>query len=271
MACCTPARNRAVPCSDAREVAGGLLALPDAFRPTVRSSLAGPLGDRRAYLSGRVPHTELDAIRASLGGTVDDIALAIVTAAHRRLVLGRREQPRPHEVHCLVPLSLATAAGADPSGNQLSALVVDLPVEFGDPSARYEALLARMIHGRRTHEARFGADLQVALDALPPPLVSAAMRLAVRVPQRFLTTVATTVPGTSRRLYARGRPLLAHYPYVPIADRLRTGFAFTSYERHMYYGITVDCDSVPDAAVLRTAMQQELAALVRLARTQDRR
>lgn len=253
---------------DVRAAAGGLAALQDAFHPTVRTSLAGPLGTRRAFLTGRIAHTDIEAIRAGLGGTLNDVALAIVTAAQRRLVIGRREQPRPHEVHCLVPVSLRAATGADPSGNKVSALIVDLPVEFGDPFARYEALLARTIHAKQAHEAQFGADLQTALDALPPPVVSAAVRIAARVPQRFLTTVVTNVPGSSRRLYVRGRPLIAHYPYVPIADRLRTGFAFTSYERQIFYGITADRDSVPDAAVLRAAMQQELAALVRLARTQ---
>ncbi len=255
---------------EVRHVADGLAALQDGFRPTVRSSLAGPLGDERRYLTGSIPHTELETIRAGLGGTVNDIALAIVTAAHRQLVLGRREHPRPHEVHCLVPVSLRPASDADPAGNRVSALIVDLPVEFGDPFARYQALLARANHGKHAHEAQFGADLQTALDALPPPLVSAAVRLTARVPQRFLTTVVTNVPGTSRRLYARGRPMVAHYPYVPIADRLRTGFAFTSYERHLFYGITVDRDSVPDAAVLRCAMTEEVAVLVRLARTQGR-
>jgi diacylglycerol O-acyltransferase len=256
---------------DVRSFAGEVAALQDALRPTVRTSLAGPLGGERAYLTGRISRTDIETIRAGLGGTSNDVVLAIVTAAHRRLVLDRRETPRPHEVHCLVPVSLRPAEGADPSGNRVSALIVDLPVEFGDPFARYEAVLARMLHAKQTHEAQFGADLQTALDALPPPLVSAAVYLAARLPQRFLTTVVTNVPGTTVRLYVRGRPLVAHYPYVPIADRLRTGFAFTSYQRQIYYGITADRDSVPDAAVLRTAMQQELAALTRLARTRGLR
>ena len=61
--------------------------------------------------------------------------------------------------------------------------------------------------------------MQTALDALPAAIVTLAIRAAARAPQHFLTTVATNVPGPGRTLYALGRPLVEHYPYVPIADR----------------------------------------------------
>jgi len=145
-------------------------------------------------------------------------------------------------------------------------LIIDLPVEFGDPVARYCAVLARVREGKRAHEAEAGAELQTALDLLPPPLVSAAVRAAASVPQHFLTTVVTNIPGSRQRLYALGRPLLEHYPYVPIADQVRVGIALTSYEGRIYYGITADHDSMPDAAVIRNAMQRELETLTELAR-----
>lgn len=253
----------------ARSTAASLLALRTGLRRTAPTSLSGTVGRERLYASGQLELAQLDAIRQGLGGTVNDVLLALVTAAQRRLVLRRGERPAPHEVHCLVPVSLRSPGRTDPAGNNLSALIVDLPVEFGDPFARYQALLARVGRAKSAHEADVGARLQIVLDALPPPLVTAAVQVAARVPQHFLTTVVTNVPGPPERLYARGRPLMEHYPYVPIADRLRTGLAVTSYAGRLFYGITADRRSVPEVELLRSAIRDEVETLSRLARFQD--
>jgi diacylglycerol O-acyltransferase len=253
--------------ADVRATVRGVDALRAGLHRTAPSSLSGALGTSRSYVTGQLAMADVDAVRGALGGTVNDVALALVTAAHRRVMLDRGEQPRPHQVHCLVPVSLHPHGPADPAGNLVSALIIDLPVEFADPRARYEAVLARTKHAKQTHEAVVGADLQIALDALPPPLVSAAVRAAARMPQHFLTTVLTNVPGSTRRLYARGRPLLEHYPYVPIADRVRTGIALTSYNEQLFVGITADRDSTPDVATIRDAMRLELLTLTELADT----
>lgn len=249
-----------------RTATTGLIAFRAGLRRTVPTSLSGPLGTTRTYLTGQLAMPDISAIRAALGGTVNDVVLAVVTAAERSVILARGERVRPHEVHCLVPVSLRGRGPADPAGNRVSALIVDLPVEFGDPLARYEAVLARVRAGKSAHEAEAAAELQTALDALPPPLVSAAVRVAASVPQHFLTTVVTNVPGSPKPLYALGRPLLEHYPYVPIADQVRAGIALLSYEGRIFYGITADHDSMPDATTLRDAMQQELETLSELAR-----
>jgi diacylglycerol O-acyltransferase len=44
--------------------------------------------------------------------------------------------------------------------------------------------------------------------------------------------------------------MLAAFPYVPIADRLRSGVAVTSYDGRLLFGVTTDRDSMPDAHVL---------------------
>jgi hypothetical protein len=46
----------------------------------------------------------------------------------------------------------------------------------------------------------------------PFPLVSAPIRLAAHVPQRFTVAVTTNVPGPRQRLYALGRPLVEIIP-----------------------------------------------------------
>ena len=85
------------------------------------------------------------------------------------------------------------------------------------------------------------------------------------MPHRHLTTVVTNVPGPSESLYLVGRRMLATYPYVPIADRLRTGIAVTSYGDRLLFGVTADRDAVPDVDVLVRGIEEGFAELTKLA------
>jgi diacylglycerol O-acyltransferase len=100
---------------------------------------------------------------------------------------------------------------------------------------------------------------------LPPLFVSTALRLIRRLPQRVLTTVTTNVPGPRVPVYLLGRRMLALYPYVPIAERLRIGIALSSYADRLQFGITCDRDSVDDVDVLITGITDGLAELVKMA------
>jgi diacylglycerol O-acyltransferase len=61
--------------------------------------------------------------------------------------------------------------------------------------------------------------------------------------------------------------MLAAYPYVPIADRLRVGVAITSYEDRLLVGVTFDRDSTPaaDADVFVRALESGFGALQKVA------
>ena len=92
--------------------------------------------------------------------------------------------------------------------------------------------------------------------------MTAGLNLAARLPQHWLTTVVTNVPGLRAPQYLCGRRLIANYPYVPIADRLRIGIAVSSYDRSLCVGITCDRTSVPDVQVLTDGIRAGLAELV---------
>ena len=108
----------------------------------------------------------------------------------------------------------------------------------------------RMRRLKDSHEAQVGEEVTIVADALPPLPVTAFLHLAFRLPHRNLTTVVTNVPGPSGTLYLAGRRMLATYPYVPIADRLRSGIAVTTYAGRLLFGVTTDRDSMPDAQAL---------------------
>ena len=81
-------------------VAGkGLLAMRSLLRQTTGSSLNGPIGPHRRYAWAKATLADVKAVRAGLGGTVNDVVLTIIAGGFRDLLLSRGEtveRPRAH-------------------------------------------------------------------------------------------------------------------------------------------------------------------------------
>ncbi|GEP40630.1 diacylglycerol O-acyltransferase [Nocardioides psychrotolerans] len=248
----------------ASTIGQGVLGFARAVVPTTPSSLVGPLGRDREFRWTRISLADALLVRERLGGTVNDVVLAAVTKGFRDLEQARGLGADPNSVRCLVPVSVRR----DSSGtldNEVSALLLTLPVELEDPRDRFYEVATRTLALKESHEAQAGQWALSVADALPPPAVAGFLHLAFRVPHRNLTTVVTNVPGPRTTLYLAGRRMIATYPYVPIADRLRIGVAVTSYGEHLFFGVTTDRDSTPDADVLVDGLQSGFADLLAVA------
>jgi diacylglycerol O-acyltransferase len=101
---------------------------------------------------------------------------------------------------------------------------------------------------------------------MPALLVSILVKAVLRVPHRVLTTVTTNVPGPPLEQRLLGRRMVALFPYVPIADRIRIGVAVTSYAGRLMFGVTCDRNSVPDADAFVRALDAGLGDLLKAAR-----
>jgi diacylglycerol O-acyltransferase len=247
--------------SSVMATARGLAAFVGNARPTAGSSLIGSIGRDRGYGWTDVDLKTVLETHNRLGGTVNDLVLAAVAGAFRDLLLARGEEPTRHTLRTLVPVSVRRPDQRGELDNRVSTLLAELPVELDDPRDRLIETSIRMLALKDSHEAQVGERITGIADALPPLPLAAFLHLAFRVPHRNLTTVVTNVPGPQGRLHLAGRPMLATYPYVPIADRLRTGIAVTSYDGRLLFGITTDRSSVPDAQVLVDGITRGFAEL----------
>lgn len=241
-------------------VATGKLAA--AARPAAGSSLSGPIGQQRRYAWARASLSDIKAIKNTLGGTVNDVVLAAVSSGFRALLLDRGEEPRPHTVPSLVPVSVRAAGNEGIYQNQFSVVVADLPVQLDDPVARLAAVRHELEAVKAANEATVAQTLVGLGRYTPYPLASLAVRLAYRMPHREVVTVTTNVPGPRQPLYALGRKLVELIPYVPIATTLRTGVSIFSYSDKVTFGITADYDSAPDVGVLARGIEQGLSELL---------
>ncbi len=231
-------------------------------------SIEGDIGPHRSWDQTSVDLDDIKKIRESLGGTVNDVLLALATAGFRELLLARGDEIDEARLHTLVPVSVRASNDFSPN-NQVTAIIADLPVHLADSKTRFDAIRAQMAEVKASHQAEAGAFLLSTLSGLAPPLlVSAALRggaaLLRQLPQYRVNTVTTNVPGPRRPLYALGRELLEYIPFVPLSQGVRVGVAMLSYNGQVAFGVTGDWDSVPDLDPMITGIDAEARKLLRL-------
>ena len=225
------------------DVASGLGRLATVLAPVTPSSLSGPLGRPRRYAVARTSLTDVRAVCAAFGVTVNDVALAAATLAFRQTLELHGERPTARTVRAMVPVSVRTG---DTMDNQLSVLLPMLPVERADPVTVLHEVHRRLAEHKRSKESEAGRAATALAAHEPFALVSAALRMLAKLPQRNIVTVTTNVPGPATQLTLLDKPVLELLPYVPIALRLRTGVAALSYCDQMTFGITADFDGMPE-------------------------
>jgi diacylglycerol O-acyltransferase / wax synthase len=225
------------------------------------TSINAPISPHRRFEMVDVPLAEVKTVRAALGGTVNDVVLAIIAGALRRYLSGRGEVPGP-DLRALVPVSVRRPEERGTLGNQVSAVFCPLPV--GDPDAASRLRKVReAMQGLKQSGQVVGAMALTRLgDFAPPTLVAQAARL--QAVTRFFNIIITNVPGPQFPLYLLGRKLRACYPQVPLAAQQGLGVALLSYDGSIGVGLLGDADLAKDldafAAAVRAALDELLAA-----------
>jgi len=227
----------------------GGLALGAALVPVHGPSVTGPIRSGRRYAWTSVPLDSSRERRRDLNVTVNDVALAAVTAGFRALLVRRGIEPHPHAVRSLVPVSAWGGAGVEEPDNRVTLMLADLPVELEHPVERVRVVHELVARLREHGEPEAGVLAQQLIGALPYSLVERATRLALRLPHHHLSTITTNVPGPRQPLTCLGREVEELLPYVPIADRVCIGVAMFSYCGVLTFGVTSDLD-VTDLDVL---------------------
>jgi WS/DGAT/MGAT family acyltransferase len=253
-----------------RHAGQGLAGLSGVVRPTVASSLNGPIGPHRRYDWAETSVDDIKRVRKGLGGTFNDVVLAAITGGFRALLESRGE-PVDRVLRTMVPVSVrprddrGVAVGDGNLANKVSAMFAELPVSLADPADRLHAVSAQLANLKESRQAVAGEALTSLSGFAPPALLALGARIATKTAQRNINTVTTNVPGPQLPLYVLGRRMLAAYPYVPLAGQIRIGIAIFSYDGNVTFGVTGDYDAAPDIDVLCSGIEEDMAKLVALA------
>jgi diacylglycerol O-acyltransferase / wax synthase len=234
-----------------------------ALRLTVPSAscLNGPVGPGRRWVWTTASLNMVKQIRAELGGTVNDIALAAITRGFRDLLIEHRELSDGLIVRSLVPISIRNAGEHGVISNRLSAVLGNLPVAESDPIRRLQLVIEQMGQIKRTHQVAGAELITQVLAAAPPIFLNLGTRVAFQIGQPFVQTVTTNVPGPQFPLYILGRKMVQAHPYAPIGDNVKIAIAIFSYLGQLSFGITAESSAAQDLDILTTGIHRGLAEL----------
>ena len=249
-----------------RQVARGTVDALEAAGAFARTSFAAPdsplnvpIGPYRRFATVSADLEQFKAIKNELGGTVNDVVLAVVAGALGRYLRATGHATHELELRAMVPISVRTAGEHGVLGNRVSSFMAPLPVYAEDPLERLRQVSETMGDLKQSKQA-VGANLLTGLtDFAPPTIAGQAARL--QPAQRFFNLVVTNVPGPQFALYLLGRRLEAIFPMVPLARRQAVCFGIMSYDGQVNFGITGDYDEMSDIDALAGDLEASIAEL----------
>ena len=232
------------------------------------ASINHPIGKGRRFAVVRTRLRDLKAIRDALGGTVNDVVLAVVAGGLRSLLEQRGDDLPAEGLRAMVPVNIRQAGDRLALGNKITSLFVPLPVAESTPMARY----ARAKHGAESLKSgsqAVGGETLISVTSHAPPVLHSMLARSLYASRLFNVTV-TNVPGSPRPLYALGSRLREVSGLVPLAADHAVGVAILSYAGEVTFGVIADRDSVPDIDVLTDGIEASLAEYKRLAAARRR-
>jgi WS/DGAT/MGAT family acyltransferase len=278
-----PARRLAAPRTMAFDVAavaargtaagfGAALSLRDlgsVMRPAPSSPFNRRVGRGRRVEAVQLPLGGAKLIKERLGGTVNDVVLAVTAEALHAYLEHRGEITTGVSYRVMVPISLRADTDRmklegrlerqlDVS-NRIIGTFVDLPVGPMDVMRRYWAVKQLMSKAKGGQADAAGRFMDVA--SLSPAAVQRAAIRAGLSNQRLVNLVISNVPGVQMPLYAGGSRLLEVYPTLPLTPNTGLIICVLSYDNNLHFGIVADPNLLPDIDILPAGLARAFERL----------
>jgi len=225
-----------------------------------RSSLNGPMSGTRHFATVRLDLADVKEVRTRLGGTVNDVVLALCSGGLRHLLLSRDATLPADCLRAQVPVNIRSEDREHALGNELTSLFVELPLAEADPLERYRSVVERA-EAFKSGTQRAGGKTIIDLADMGPPLAGALIARTMFGGTRMFNLTITNVPGPQERLFAFGAPLVEVLPLVPLFAGHSVGIAVVTYAGQMVFGLNADRLAAPDVAVLAEGIEQAFADL----------
>ncbi len=227
--------------------------------PAPEVPLNVPIGAHRRFEWVRGDLARFKRIKTALGGTVNDVVLAVVAGSLRRWLHARGVRTEGMELRAQVPVSIRAADERGQLGNRIAAVRGPLPVYVEDPVKRLE-LCRRGMEGIKQSKQALGAEVISRFnDFAPPTLLAQAAR--INFSTRLFNLVVTNVPGPQIPLYVLGRELEDIFPVGFLPPNQALFVAIMSYNGGINFGLLADYDAVEDLDLIAAGIETSIDEL----------
>ena len=241
-------------------------------KPAPKVPVNVEIGPDRSIDWTRCNLDDFKRIKNVLGGTVNDVVLAVTSGALRRWLQDRGVQTDAKALQALVPVSVRAENEHGDLGNRLTAMRCPLPVDIADPVERLRFVCAAM-DGLKSSKQPLGAEALWGLndwfrDFAPPWLLQATSRL--NFSSRLFNLLVTNFPGPQIPIYVLGRELVGVYPVGFLARRHALSIAIVSYNGSINFGLLADRDAIADVGRIAVYLEEAVDELLDAARIASR-
>lgn len=217
----------------------------------------------RQIVAADIELARLKAIKASLGDvTLNDVVLGLCAEALRRYMVNQGGDPDKSLV-AMTPISVRSNSLRKATGNQMSAMLLDLATSEPNPARRIRRIHRNAVASEPYREA-IAADRLTEL--LPSTMLALSARLysELQIAQRYqpvFNLPITNVPGPQVPLYLQGARLVRQYNTAPLFDSMGLVIVAVSYEGRLTINFTICPDVVADGESLKTLLEESLSTI----------
>jgi hypothetical protein len=233
---------------------------------------AGLCADERNLAWLKLPFADFRAIRAALGGTVNDVVLSILGEGAARY-LKDHGWPTQGNLRIGCPVNVRRPEEQVVLENRVSIMMPLTPAQPMDVAERLKSIAAET---KRIKESGMPFALERLMrlnDAMPPAVTAAigrmgtsaqeAMAQLIKVanwkprpggpalPASGINFMASNVPGPQTPWYLAGHEVTDFVGMIMLAGQLGYGVAITSYNQNMFISMTAESRMLPDVERMR--------------------
>ncbi|MEZ0350092.1 wax ester/triacylglycerol synthase family O-acyltransferase [Mycobacterium sp. pR1184] len=215
---------------------------------------------QRRFASVTLPLAEVKATAKALGSTVNDMVLAIATGGLRMLLLrydGQAQRP------IIASVPTATDKSDRITGNEISGLMISLPVHIADPAERARLVSLATRIAKEDLEI-MGPELYGRMMAyLPTAFAPAAFRWLGRhdVPNRLMNVAVSSVVGPRERGHFGGAAVTEIYSTGVLSPGAPVNITVWSYVDSLGIAVLTDDQTFEDPHEATDAMAQAFIEL----------
>ena len=228
---------------------------------------AGLLGPKRKMRWSTYQFGDFRQIRSVFGGTINDVALTIVSEGAARYLAQHEEASANRSFRIMCPVNVRTEDESGALGNQVSAIFPMLPAWPMDLEERHKRVCEETARIKEAKEAQALTQLQESGLSMPAMIMAPLQlvgtrfdptawsarhpapvlpRLGPRPPLFGINFVCTNVPGVQVPQYIAGHEVLEQTAIMMLGGNMGYGIAVTSYNQQMILNYTCETRLLPD-------------------------
>ncbi len=232
-----------------------------------RTVLNRAVSNKRNYASLQLSLDEIKALKNRMGGTLNDVFLALVASTIRKYLISRDDLPDA-PMAAAVPMAIDEKGAIREFGNNFMAMMTMIPVHIEDELERFR-VTQQCVSAAKEELRVLGPDTWNRVNHyIPPGLLSAIKMRSYRkqvaaqpgyVPQNNL--LLSNVPGPKEKLGA----LSSLYSIGPLGEGMGLNITVWSYADQLNICFLACKRMVPDIRRMVEMMQESLVEMHALA------